>query len=99
MATMKTGPNGPNGPAGTTGTTIQGDILNAPDAEIVCFCSQTSKGTLQGLIRDGVDSLEALKHSIGATGTECAERSPRGRCCTPEIVRLLRHAKGMLPMG
>jgi len=51
------------------------------------------------LIRQGNSDLAVLKRLMGADGSRCPELSPRGRCCTPEIVRLLRHEKGMLPMA
>ncbi|UZP68674.1 (2Fe-2S)-binding protein [Desulfovibrio mangrovi] len=80
-------------------TTCMEDILEAGDEATVCYCNQVNKKELVSLIRQGNTDLGALKRLIGADGNRCAELSPRGRCCTPEIVRLLRHEKGMLPMA
>lgn len=74
------------------------DILTAPENETVCFCRQITKGDYLHLIRQGTHDLDSLKRITGADGKQCADLSPKGRCCTPEIVRLLRHEKGMLPI-
>lgn len=75
------------------------DILQAEDDATVCYCNQVTKKEVITLIRQGNSDLAVLKRLMGADGSRCPELSPRGRCCTPEIVRLLRHEKGMLPMA
>ncbi len=75
------------------------DILAAPDSTTVCHCNAVSKGEYLALMRQGHLELDQLKRLTAADGLHCATRSPLGRCCTPEIVRLLRHHKGMLPMS
>lgn len=69
------------------------NILDAPDDEIICWCANVSKGMVCDAIADGVDTLDKLHEQLGILrGTQCAEKSPRGRCCCQEVVALLTHS-------
>lgn len=78
-------------------TVFTEDILHAPADEIVCYCGNVTKGQILQGIRMGNQDLPSLKAETGACGDSCAEVNPRGRCCTPEIVRLLKQECGTLP--
>lgn len=66
------------------------DILQAPDSELVCYCSQVSKGDILQAKAQGADSLSAIKKATGAcTIAHCAVKNPRGRCCALEIRDLI----------
>lgn len=66
------------------------DILVAPDDEPVCWCSMVSKETILQAKRQGAATLEQIREETGAcTIGRCTELSPRGRCCSKEIMALL----------
>jgi NAD(P)H-nitrite reductase large subunit len=69
------------------------NVLEAPDSEIICWCSRVSKQTILQAIHDGAQSLDDIRRLTGAcTLGRCKELSPRGRCCSREIIRLLEAA-------
>jgi NAD(P)H-nitrite reductase large subunit len=56
------------------------DILEAPLNEMVCYCSNVSKGRILAAIQEGARSLEAIKTATGACSMgKCKELSPRKR--------------------
>ena len=56
------------------------DIRHAPDEEYVCWCSRVSKGDVCNAIREGAESLAAVRAVTGAcTQGLCAHKNPRGR--------------------
>ena len=66
------------------------DILAAPDDEPVCWCSMVSKETILLAKQHGSTTLDQIREKTGAcTIGRCKELSPRGRCCSKEIMALL----------
>lgn len=66
------------------------DVLAAPDSEVVCWCSQVTKGTILEAKRQGAKDLDDVRAATRAcTVGRCKELSPRGRCCSREIKLLL----------
>lgn len=66
------------------------NILEAPNDEIVCWCSGVTKQQICDAICAGATTLEQIHTMTGACrGTQCAERSPRGRCCCQQVVAML----------
>jgi NAD(P)H-nitrite reductase large subunit len=56
------------------------DILKAPLSELVCYCSNVSKGRILAAIQEGAGCLEDIKLATGAcTAGKCKELSPRKR--------------------
>ncbi|MBI9111652.1 MAG: (2Fe-2S)-binding protein [Maridesulfovibrio ferrireducens] len=56
------------------------DILLAPENEIICYCSNITKGQINEAISNGATSLAAIKEVTGACiAARCKEMSPRGR--------------------
>ena len=56
------------------------DILAASFEELVCYCSQVSKGEILAAMRAGAKTLEDIKRATGACREgRCKELSPRGR--------------------
>lgn len=56
------------------------DILAAPPEELVCYCSQVSKGEILATVRAGAKTLEEIKEATGACREgRCKELSPRRR--------------------
>lgn len=66
------------------------NILEAPDDETVCWCSGVNKRTILEAIRNGARNMDGMRRMTGAcTLGRCKEMSPRGRCCSKEIMKLL----------
>ncbi len=66
------------------------NIFDAPDDEVVCWCVGVTKRMICDAIADGITTLDGLHSHLGILrGTQCAEKSPRGRCCCQEVVAML----------
>jgi NAD(P)H-nitrite reductase large subunit len=56
------------------------DIRQAPDDELVCYCSGVSKGRVLEAIASGARTLADIKALTGACSVgRCRELNPRGR--------------------
>jgi NAD(P)H-nitrite reductase large subunit len=70
-------------------------ILDAPDDELVCYCSKVSKGEILLAVRRGAATLAGIKAITGACAVgRCEEFNPRGRCCSKEILALTCNQAG-----
>ena len=66
------------------------NILEAPLGETVCWCSNVSKHSILDAVQGGARTMEDIRRMTGAcTLGLCKELSPRGRCCSKEIIILL----------
>jgi NAD(P)H-nitrite reductase large subunit len=66
------------------------NVLDAPCDETVCWCSGVSKGVILEAKAHGARSMDDIRRVTGAcTLGRCKELSPRGRCCSKEIMQLL----------
>jgi len=64
--------------------------------KIVCYCKRVPEATIVEAIRGGAHSLGAIKKATGAcTGNRCKELNPKGRCCSSDILSLLRRTTGI----
>lgn len=73
-------------------TNFTENVLNAPLEEVVCWCSRVTKKTLVGAIRNGARDMAAIRSATTAcTKGRCKEMSPRRRCCSPEIQKLINN--------
>ncbi|MFZ5569639.1 MAG: (2Fe-2S)-binding protein [Thermodesulfobacteriota bacterium] len=56
------------------------DIREAPDTEMVCYCSDVTKGGILRAMARGATSLSEIKAATTAcTQGRCRETNPRGR--------------------
>lgn len=59
--------------------------------EIICWCSNVSRGQIYAAMADGARTLRDIKQRTGAcTLCQCAERNPKGTCCGGDILRVMR---------
>ena len=66
------------------------NVLQAPDDELVCWCSEVSVKHIRDAVQNGARTLEGIrKVTTACTKGDCRKKNPRGRCCSAEIVRLL----------
>lgn len=58
--------------------------------EIVCFCSNVSKQEIIEAIENGAKTLQDIRLKTSAcTLGKCKELSPRKKCCSSEIMKIL----------
>lgn len=68
------------------------NVLDAPLDEIVCWCRRVTKKTLIEAIRNGATDMPAIRDATAAcTRGDCKEFSPRRRCCSADIQKLINH--------
>jgi len=66
------------------------NVLAAPLDETVCWCSRVTKKTLLAAIRIGATDMRAIRAATQAcTVGLCKDLSPRRRCCSQDIQRLI----------
>lgn len=58
--------------------------------ELICYCKEVSKKTVENAIKQGAKNLEEIKEKTAAcTGNECKTKNPSGICCSGDILKLL----------
>ena len=58
--------------------------------EIVCYCSNVTKGQIIEAMDNGARTLADIRKMTGAcTKGRCKELSPRGKCCSPVIMEVI----------
>ena len=65
---------------------------NMPDSTLICHCGNVSKGQILRALAAGNHSLEQIRQATGACpdNHDCAANNPKGRCCIPDIMALVR---------
>ena len=64
--------------------------------KIICYCSNVAEAEIVKAVEGGAKTLDDVRKTTGAcTVARCAELSPRKKCCSLEIVRVLKeHGAG-----
>ena len=58
---------------------------------MICYCSNVSKDEIVQAIINGAKTLDDIRKATNAcTVGRCKEYSPRKKCCSSEIVKLLK---------
>lgn len=62
-----------------------------PDSETVCFCHGVTKGEVRRAVEMGAYTLPLIKAATNAGRCKpgCGD-NPRGRCCAPDLMELIR---------
>ena len=62
--------------------------------EMICYCSDVSKDDIIKAIDNGATTLDEIRKATNAcTVGRCAELSLRKKCCSPEILRVIKEHK------
>jgi len=65
--------------------------------EMICYCSNVPKDEIVKAIENGAKTLDEIRQSTGAcTVGRCAELSPRKKCCSPEIMKVIKEQREAL---
>lgn len=65
--------------------------------EIICYCSNVTKRQILDAAANGAATLQEVREMTNAcTIGRCKEMSPKKRCCSGDIIKLLKEnaAKG-----
>ena len=58
--------------------------------EIICYCSNVSRQRILEAMQNGAKTLQDVREMTSAcTLGRCVELSPKKRCCSPDIVKIL----------
>lgn len=64
-------------------------------SKIMCYCSNVTKEQIIAAITNGAQTLDDIRKVTDAcTIGRCKELSPRKRCCSSDILRLLKESSG-----
>ncbi len=63
---------------------------------LVCYCGKVTRGRIVAAIRSGATTLKQIQETTGAgVGDRCKELNPKGTCCIPDILVILKEETGM----
>ena len=63
---------------------------------IVCYCSNVSKQKILEAIQDGAKTLQDIRDMTSAcTLGRCRELSPKKKCCSEDIAKILNNKEVM----
>ena len=61
----------------------------------VCYCKNVTENVVIKAIKNGANTLAAIKRQTGAcTGDQCETMNPKGQCCSQDIIEILRREAG-----
>lgn len=62
---------------------------------LVCYCGRVTRGRIISAIRAGAKTLKQIQKTTGAgVGDRCKELNPKGACCIPDILVILKEETG-----
>lgn len=63
--------------------------------QMVCYCVGIAESRIVEAVRAGACSLDEIRKQTGAcTGGRCIELNPKGRCCSADIVQIIKRETG-----
>jgi NAD(P)H-nitrite reductase large subunit len=69
--------------------------MSKNSSSLVCYCGSVSRGRIVTAIRAGATTLEKVQKATGAgIGDRCKELNPKGTCCIPDIVAIIKEETG-----
>ena len=71
-------------------------ILNASDDVLVCHCGNVTKGMILAAVANRCSTFPQLREATGVCpdNSDCANNNPSGKCCSPEVMALLKNRTG-----
>lgn len=60
------------------------------DSQIICYCSNVTRGQIVAAIEKGARTLADIQRMTSAcTVGDCERLSPKKKCCAPDVVAIL----------
>ena len=67
------------------------DVETLSANDLICYCCNVDKQTINISIEEGNQTLKEIKNGTNAcTGDECKILNPNKRCCSKEILQLIK---------
>jgi len=64
----------------------------------ICYCIGVTESRIVQAIRDGARTLRDVQKATKAcTGNQCKEKNPKGRCCSDDILAIIKRETGSAP--
>lgn len=68
----------------------RGDIVEKQDT-MICYCSNVPKSKIVKALDNGAKTLADIQKMTGAcTVARCKEMNPSGKCCSPQIMAVIK---------
>lgn len=65
---------------------------------IICYCHNVKESSIVQAIQEGAHTLKAVQELTKAsTGNRCKELNPQGRCCSSDIIAIIKRETGTEP--
>lgn len=65
--------------------------------ETICYCAGITRKVIINAIVAGAETLSDIQQHTGAgIGGDCKKKSPKGRCCHPDIVDILNQQRAVI---
>jgi len=62
---------------------------------LVCYCGKVTRGRIISAIRSGATTLKQIQKTTSAgLGDRCKELNPKGVCCIPDILAIVKEETG-----
>lgn len=69
--------------------------MSEKSSSLVCYCGRVSRERIVTAIRAGATTLKKVQEVTGAgIGDRCKELNPKGTCCIPDIVAIIKEETG-----
>jgi bacterioferritin-associated ferredoxin len=66
--------------------------------KIICYCLNVSEEEIVDAIRNGAKSLKDIQKATKAcTGHQCKRLNPSGKCCSADILKIIKRETGSEP--
>jgi len=63
--------------------------------EMICYCKKVRRSEIVEAIKNGAKNLSDIQDMTDAcTGDQCETLNPKGRCCSFEIIEILKEYSG-----
>lgn len=64
--------------------------------KIICYCMNVNESTIIKAIKDGAATLNDIQRATTAcTGNRCKELNPTGKCCSEDILAIIKQETGV----
>jgi len=68
--------------------------------KMICYCIGVTENEIVQAIEAGARNLKDIQKATNAcTGNECKEKNPKGRCCSVDILEIVKREVGTESKG
>jgi bacterioferritin-associated ferredoxin len=68
--------------------------------QLICYCLRVTEQEIVQAIREGAKTLkDTQKATQACTGNQCKQLNPSGKCCSRDILKIIKRETGTEPTG